>query len=322
MKSNSVFEYSEQLLSLVQKDFFFDGFQLNTDVFLKISNSKFLVIGKAGTRAFFSQYKSYLNENSEIFILKSELLNFTNAVTHFTENIISIKNIPNQMKVKFLRGLVQVSMEQLEKKEITSSEQLKKTAEVLISFSAAINSFSEITDLLNQLPQDESCQLVTTCLLALAICEDLGISQKPVMKRVAIASLVHDIGLKLIPKRILEKPNSEWSLDEILIYESHPLKAVEQLRVMKDMTNDILMMVAQHHENAIGTGFPNRIRDVSTSPLAKILIVAAFFSDLLRMQTNANQNMTAVMAIDYIEKTLSQPFNKQVFSSLKKIVGF
>jgi HD-GYP domain-containing protein (c-di-GMP phosphodiesterase class II) len=128
--------------------------------------------------------------------------------------------------------------------------------------------------------------------------------------------------LKLIPKRILEKPNSEWSLDEILIYESHPLKAVEQLRVMKDMTNDILMMVAQHHENAIGTGFPNRIRDVSTSPLAKILIVAAFFSDLLRMQTNANQNMTAVMAIDYIEKTLSQPFNKQVFSSLKKIVGF
>jgi HD-GYP domain-containing protein (c-di-GMP phosphodiesterase class II) len=317
-----ILEYSERQMKIVEKDFFFDGFQLPTDVFLKLGKNKFLLIGKSGTKAFFSEYKSFKKADTDVFILSSDFLNFMNAVTNFLVNIISIKNVPHQMKIKFLRSITKVAIEQLDTKDSGSAVQLKRSSDLIVNFSVTLNSFSEVINVLQEFVPDEAYHAVSASLLALAICDEMGISQRRVVERVAMASLVHDIGLKMVSKEILDKPMHTWTLEDIRIYEMHPLHAVELLRNMKDVTNDILLMVAEHHENSMGTGYPNRIRDVSISPLGKILIVADFFSDLIMPRNNQNINLTAAQAIMYIERSLEQPFNKQVFSALKKVVGF
>jgi len=89
---------------------------------------------------------------------------------------------------------------------------------------------------------------------------------------------------------------------------------------MKDITNDVLMMISEHHENALGTGFPKKLRDVKISPLGRVLIVANFFSDLLFERVETTKVYEASQAVDYMEDILGQPFNKQVFRALKTII--
>jgi putative nucleotidyltransferase with HDIG domain len=288
---------------------------------MRVSASKFLLIGRSGSKSQFSTYKSYENHLTEIFVMKTDYPHLMNAITLFTQGLISNKGVPDSIKIKFLNGLAESATNDLFSKQFIGMDQLKKTSSMLVSFAESVSSFSETLSILDGLSKDESQHAMTTCMIALSICDEMDIKVRSVLEKVAMGSLLHDIGLKYVPQSIIVKPRHEWTIDEISIYENHPIKGVETLRDMKDITNDILLIIAEHHENSIGTGYPKRIRDVKISPLGKIVIAADFFADLLFSRLNSNLNLTADRALEYIEDILGQPFNKQVYRALKTIVN-
>lgn len=308
-------------LTVVSKDLFFDGQSLPADVFLKLSTGKYLVLGKAGTKGFFSDFKSYANPNSEIFVLNSDMVALLSQINNFSDNIIEHKNIKTSIKVKFLNGLMHASMHDLLQKKVANTNQAKKTAELFTKFSGTLDSFPEAVEALLQFPAQDTYHAVTTCVIALLIAKEMRINMRVVQERIALAALIHDIGLRFIPQEILDKAPRRRSALEQAIYQSHPAKAVEYLQGLKDIPQDILLMIAEHHENAIGTGYPRKLKDVQISPLGRIMIVADFFSELMFPSLDNSGFMTADIAIEYIEKTLQQPFNKQVFMALKKAAG-
>jgi HD-GYP domain-containing protein (c-di-GMP phosphodiesterase class II) len=93
------------------------------------------------------------------------------------------------------------------------------------------------------------------------------------------------------------------------------------LRDLKDVPSDVLLIVAEHHENSQGTGFPKKLRDVKVSPFAKIVILANYFADLVIPQAGEGKIYTPDEAIQYIEDILGQPFNKSAFSALKNSIN-
>jgi HD-GYP domain-containing protein (c-di-GMP phosphodiesterase class II) len=136
-----------------------------------------------------------------------------------------------------------------------------------------------------------------------------------------MGSLLHDVGLRFVPNEILQKPRHLWSPDDQATYESHPLRGIEMLRDIKDIPSDVILIVAEHHENAQGTGFPKKLRDVKVSPLAKIVSLANYFSGLLFGDKSDSRTYTADEAVNYIEDVMGQPFNKQAFLALKNIIN-
>ena len=145
----------------------------------------------------------------------------------------------------------------------------------------------------------------------------MAINHKIAQEKVALACLLHDVGLKAVPAAILEKPRHLWTPEELGIYEQHPIRSVELLRDVKDLSSDVLLMIAEHHENSQGTGFPKRLRDVKISPLGKIVVVGNYFANLMFCPENGSKHYTADEAIDYMENILGQPFNRQVFMARK-----
>ncbi|RMH37352.1 MAG: HD-GYP domain-containing protein [Nitrospirae bacterium] len=66
------------------------------------------------------------------------------------------------------------------------------------------------------------------------------------LRLVAMAALLHDIGLLKLPKHLLRGPERRSSDDRIL-FQSHPTLSVELLQASSGIPEEVLQLVADHH---------------------------------------------------------------------------
>ncbi len=305
----------------VQKQYFFDGLVLPTNLYIKLTSGRYLLIGKKDEKVQFSSLASFQRPDSEIFVLKIEYEEFIRMMTNFTEQLVQKPELPAATKARFIQGLTDHVMGLFGRKNFSNEQQLNRVSKMVLNLCQDVRSFDEVTKILDGLTNDESRHAMSTCMISILISEEMGIKQPNIHEKIIKASLLHDVGLRYIPPEIIAKPQHSWTPQERLIYENHPIQSAEILRDLKDISNDILIMITEHHENALGTGYPKRIRDVKISPLGRILIVADYFTDLLFERIESTKVYDAPAAIEYIENVLGQPFNKQVFRALKNMIN-
>jgi len=99
-------------------------------------------------------------------------------------------------------------------------------------------------------------------------CRDLG-----------LAALVHDIG-KLSHPRELQARETELAGDEIELLLDHPKVGLETLLASGQLPPVALIVVAEHHLNFNGTGYPRLGRPRRPHPAARIVTVADTFDVL------------------------------------------
>lgn len=305
----------------VTKDFFFDGMVLPVPVYLRLSPGNYLLVGKKGDRAQIKDLHAFSSPVSRAYVKTIDHNYLISQVTEITSKVVGQKTVPDAIKAKFLSGLTTDVLSSFEASGFASVEQLKKVSNIVVDLNKNLAVFDEIMGLLMALPEGESRHAMTTCLISLAICKEMEISIPAVLEKVAMGALLHDVGMKTVPKHIFDRPRHLWSAEDLQAYEQHPIKGVEMLRDIRDIPQEVLLIVAEHHENSQGLGFPKKLRDVKISPLGKIVILGNYFASLMFAPSESGKNYTADEAIHYIDEILGQPFNKQVFLALKKVVN-
>lgn len=140
------------------------------------------------------------------------------------------------------------------------------------------NIFDNLKNLLSEEPSLVNHSLFVSS-LSVIFSMALGFHENNVIEDIALAGLLHDIGLSKSPPELLKKVINQESLTdaELVEYRAHPLRGVEILikQVKSPMiTERVIRIVAEHHENGSSTGFPNKIPLVKKFHLAKILDVA------------------------------------------------
>lgn len=313
-------QLDENQLVEVSKDFFFEGMVLPVTVYLRMNSTSYLIIGKKSEKASIQHLHVFSNAQSKIYVKTIEYPVLISFVTNFTTKVVAQKSVPDQVKAKYISGLTADAVTTLEKSGFTSVDKVQRVGAILLQLAESVEQFSEVLKILQTLPNNESKHSMTTCMVSLMIAEEMKLTQQVVLEKLAMGALLHDVGLKFVPQAILDKPKHLWSPEEMLTYEQHPLKGAEMLRDIKDIPMDVLLIVSEHHENSLGTGFPKKLRDIKTSPLARIVGVADYFADLL-FNLKDGKNYTPDEAIAYIEDLQGQPFNKQVFTALKNIIN-
>ncbi|MCX7979412.1 MAG: HD domain-containing protein, partial [Bdellovibrionaceae bacterium] len=126
--------------------------------------------------------------------------------------------------------------------------------------------------------------------------------------------------LKEIPKELQTKPRHLMTLAEVKEYESHVMRGAEILRSMPSVSTDIVAVAMEHHENAIGQGYPRHLRDVRINPFSRIVALADSFCDLALPGPSNPHKRTASETLKYIELTLGQPFSKPAFQALRQAI--
>jgi response regulator RpfG family c-di-GMP phosphodiesterase len=128
--------------------------------------------------------------------------------------------------------------------------------------------------------------------LARQIATVAGLDER-LQNQVEMAGLVHDIGLLGMSDRILEKDERSMSPNEFDAYAQHPEIAALSLSSVTEL-QEIGNIVAAHHENVDGSGFPRGIQGKSLNTGARILAIAADYNTMIHLWPKVIRRMISV----------------------------
>jgi putative nucleotidyltransferase with HDIG domain len=114
-------------------------------------------------------------------------------------------------------------------------------------------------------------------LLAVRVGEAMGLSPE-LLRRLAIAGLLHDIGKLQVPESILRKPGPLTD-EEFAVVKTHPGRGAELLAHLGGFDDEVPAVLA-HHERFAGGGYPNGTAGNDIPLEARILTVCDVYDAL------------------------------------------
>lgn len=132
--------------------------------------------------------------------------------------------------------------------------------------------------------------------------------RKSMLKELAAAGLLHDIGKVNIPQEILEKPGP-LTEEEYEIVKSHSELGYKKLKSNINISSKTKMGVYMHHENVNGTGYPIGLRGDQIYMFAKIIHIADVYDAMTnkRVYKKAQSPREAVEFLMNNSGTMFQP---------------
>ncbi|MBN9698271.1 MAG: DUF3391 domain-containing protein [Zoogloea sp.] len=114
-------------------------------------------------------------------------------------------------------------------------------------------------------------------ILSMMLAKELGFSRAH-CQLLGVGALLHDIGLSDIPDRVA-RPRHELTAPERHLRELHCEYGVRTGKQI-GLPEPVLRIIAQHHELADGSGFPNRLKGDQIDPLARIVSLVNYYDNL------------------------------------------
>lgn len=122
--------------------------------------------------------------------------------------------------------------------------------------------------------------LVHTAIFAIKIGMGLGYRSEE-LSQLALAALVHDFGMFLLPDEMLDQAG-RWSKDQLQLLHGHPVQGAELLRRAAPDLPWLPGIVMQEHERMDGTGYPKRLQGPQIQEMALVIGMADVLDAMLR----------------------------------------
>ena len=148
----------------------------------------------------------------------------------------------------------------------------------------------------------------------------LGWHSEPVLFKVFLAGLLHDIGLKEVDKSLLQKKRALWTYEEVNLYESHAKKGMEILNSCERVPEEAILAAYHHHEDCVGKGFPQRLKKHQTSPIARLIRVVDLYCTQFGSDGSIGDYQDIRKKIKDIESKSARSYDGKFWKGLKETV--
>ncbi len=282
--------------SVIKSDFLKLFNVKNYDVFLKINNEKFIKIKNKGDESI-EELERYEDKVEKVYYLRKEdfrifleeaLRDHVNNISMAPANISKVEIIGHSLEImqdslKVL-GMSNLQIELATKTvescltEIMSDKVLSKSIESLFSNKGYFVSHS-----------------VTSCFLNYLISKELELDNDTTMKKLTMASLLHDITLADSDLCRIYNKNSEGfetlDRDKKKLVNDHAKECYEMLSKSNSLEGDVLTLIKEHHEWPNGKGFPRGLEASSLFGLSPVLIASLHLADHLFHHGNSADSL-------------------------------
>ena len=168
-------------------------------------------------------------------------------------------------------------------------------------------------------PDNDLVQSSLNCMIVSII---LGRQLKIINSRLislAVAALLHDIGMTKIPQALLKKEEN-LSSDEIKIIRSHPMYTYKLITKSLKYQEEIARIALYHHERWDGKGYPNGLSGKDIPISSRIISVADAYGAMLKDRPY-RESMIGYKAMREILNDNSTRFDSNILKIFIKSMG-
>jgi len=175
--------------------------------------------------------------------------------------------------------------------------------------------------LLSESAGDRACMhAINVAVISLLLGKALGLSKND-MFDVGVGAMLHDVGKIELPDRVrwLDVSTPGIPAHERQYYQEHVSRGVVIGRSM-GLEGGAMLVIAQHHEMADGSGFPLRMTAERMTLAARIVALVNRYDKLCNPNTLA-QALTPHEALAHMYSQLKHKFDGVVFAAFIKMMG-
>lgn len=213
----------------------------------------------------------------------SEGIDFSEAITTETRDKC-IKTLKTSMKSLITKGAVDINkmsdcIENL-------MDELMENSSVLISL-----------DTISATDDETFIHSISTTVYSLLIASQLGYNRN-LLKKLAMGTLLHDIGKTIINKDIMFK-KGKLTKEEFQYVKQHTVLGYEALKKSTELPELSRIIALTHHEKLDGSGYPQGLTGRDLHEFTRIATIADMY-DALTMDRCYRKSWSAKSAAEYI----------------------
>jgi putative nucleotidyltransferase with HDIG domain len=172
--------------------------------------------------------------------------------------------------------------------------------------------------LLSEAAGDRNCtHSLNVTVVSMLLGRAMGLSDAE-LRDVGLGALLHDIGKADLPDRVRWR-DEHFTAAELQFYQEHVAHGVSLARKMK-LGPQATLVIAQHHEQADGKGFPQRLPAERISAAARIVALVNRY-DTLCNPLNPAKGLTPHEALSLIFAQMKSRFDALTLSAFIKMMG-
>jgi response regulator RpfG family c-di-GMP phosphodiesterase len=290
--------------------------QSQYNLFLKINN-KYVCVTKTGQEFTAQRLKSLATKGVKyIYLGSSDYAKYTDLQFAIADSM-KLRAFDNAKKTKAFNHLIttvsnNAVVNQLDKEHLT------RALHAFENYSQVAFNNSQMADMLISFTKDNPDLAERNSMLATVSSSvaDLWKWNSPrIQSRIVLGALLCDVGLKDYP-HLHTKKRINYSKEENIEYEDHPLRSFKMLSDIGDLPDEVLQIALQHHENGMGNGFPQKLSRNKVHSFSKLVHgVHEFIETLYSQKEKGNTKM----ALDQIYSLQRKIVSEQVLKSLYKL---
>ena len=159
---------------------------------------------------------------------------------------------------------------------------------------------------------------INVSILSLMLGKQLGLDEKQ-LNKLGTGALFHDLGKIEVPDKVLRK-TEPLNRAELEAYRMHSIYGVKLAGKMGSIPADVVAVIAQHHEMADGSGYPNGLRGDQISELAQIVSIVNAYDNLCN-KLDAKKSLTPYEAMSILFAKEKQKFNEDKLTTFITNMG-
>jgi HD-GYP domain-containing protein (c-di-GMP phosphodiesterase class II) len=159
---------------------------------------------------------------------------------------------------------------------------------------------------------------INTGVYCMALANKLQMKPEAV-REIGLGGMLFDIGKKSVPYDIIMK-EGQLAPEEFQFIRKHPSAGKKSLNDMKCYSENILKMVAEHHEKFDGSGYPFQLKGDKISLYARVCSIMDVFGALTAPRSN-RPGMTPFAALTEMKNNMEGHFDMRLLVNFIKILA-
>lgn len=276
---------SDESFSRIKIEEFYSSQAVLFDIYIKLSDHKYLKILHTGDVFSKERLDKYKNEKKvdSLYFHNSDRRKFIQYNNFLAKKLIDNAHVPIQNKVNILKNVTEKYIEEAFVVGIKPQvlDQGKEVCESVFKLIETQNDLYTILKAFQDFDPTAYTHAFLVTLYSTAIIKQFEWQSKITIETAAMACMFHDIGMTQLPKEFINLRVRDMTEEQFAVYKTHPELGYQILENNRQINNSIKQLILQHHEAFDGTGFPFQKKNNKILTLANIICLADDFVHIM-----------------------------------------